>query len=695
MFAIYKRELKSYFTSMIGYLFLAFNLLIIGYYYILYCVTNYYTDFSYYVLTSSSLALILLIPMITMGIFSVERKQKTDQILFTSPVSVTEIVLGKYLAVITLFGVSVLVTVLYPVLISFFGKVPITNTISGFVGYILFGMALVAIGMFISTLTESIIISGVVTIVVFLAIYLSGYFLRLTSAEGLANVINWLSIEERFSQLTSGLMTLGNIVYLISIIAVFIFLSIQVIQRRRYKGELKLKKGTYSIGIILLVLAGTVGINLLVDKLNVTFDLSADKVYSISEQTEGIVKNIDEEVTIYVLESSSDFEVGYKEILTKYSKLNSKVNIEYRSPDKYPDFALQYVSGDINIGSMIVVCGDRHYFIDSYDYMSYTQTNSYSYTYVIEFEPLLTEALIYVTDSDTPTIYNILGHGELTFEENVTSAITKDNFAMEDVTLFNIDSIESDVAVVVINSPTSDLSKDDIKKLEDYIDNGGNIYITLDAVTEYLDNLYGFIKDYGIKVIDGVVVEEDASMYIMETQYYLLPNVNSHTITAPIINSSSYVLTVVSKGLTPYDKSGYKTYSLLSTSSTCYSKIAVSEEITERLDSDVDGPFSIAMLSESTEGGKLIVLGSSAALENDVDQQVGGSNTDFFVNGIEYMYEQEEKISIRGTNIIDDTGLYTGNDRNILMILAIIVVPSVCVITGIVIKSRRGKYKAK
>ena len=288
MLAIYKKEVRSYFTSMLSYIYLGLFMVVVGFYFSLYCVFYGMNDFAYYVLNYCTVIMIMLLPVLTMRTFAEERKNKTDQLLLTAPVSVGSIVIGKFLALFTLFMVSVVLTMIYPLIISLFGTISMPLLVSGYIGFILFGACLLAIGMFISTLTENQFVAAIVTVVVFLGIYLGDSLLSLIPAgkvitivffgiiilgimvlfyvdtkkvlpsvvvgvigsaailitylvksslfdNGVATFINWLSLVQRYAEFVNGLVDLSTITYLLSVVGIFLFLSTQVIQKRRWK----------------------------------------------------------------------------------------------------------------------------------------------------------------------------------------------------------------------------------------------------------------------------------------------------------------------------------------------------------------------------------------------------------------------------------------------------------------------------
>ena len=152
MIAIYKRELQAYFHSFIGTLFIGATLFLLGIYFSAY---NLFMGYSYigYALSSIAFLFLVSIPVLTMRILAEERKQKTDQLILTSPVSVTGIVVGKFLALATIWAIPILVISIYPVILSLFGTVSFSENYLAILGFFLYGLACIAIGIFVSSLT--------------------------------------------------------------------------------------------------------------------------------------------------------------------------------------------------------------------------------------------------------------------------------------------------------------------------------------------------------------------------------------------------------------------------------------------------------------------------------------------------------------------------------------------------------------
>lgn len=231
MFSIFKKELKSYFTSPTAYVMIGLFVLIssIIFYINLASQTSDYN----FNLNYMSLILILIIPILTMKILADERKSGTEVLLITSPTSLTSIVVGKYLAAFVVFLIMTVVTFVYPIILSAFGEPVMSEIVGGYVGFILLGASLIAFGLFASSLTENQIISAIVSVVGILVMWiLQGIGPQLGGV--LAKVVSWFSLFTRVEDFYAGILSLGPIVYYLSFSAIFIFLAIRVIEKRRW-----------------------------------------------------------------------------------------------------------------------------------------------------------------------------------------------------------------------------------------------------------------------------------------------------------------------------------------------------------------------------------------------------------------------------------------------------------------------------
>lgn len=286
MLAIYKRELKSYLTSMVGYLFMFFVLLIAGIYFSAYQLTAAYPKFEY-TLNAMTFVFLIAVPILTMRVLAEERKQKTDQLLLTSPVSVFGIVMGKYLALVTIYAIPVAVLATYPLLMSKFGTVAFGSAYTALLGFFLLGSANIAIGVFFSAITESQVIAAVLTFVFLFAFYMmngiSSFFSQTAMSTcvtfglliialslmiysmiknavisgiicvageavlviiyvvkssvfegGIQKVMEVFNLSSHFENFTNSIFDVTGVLYFVSVITICIFLTMQTILKRRW-----------------------------------------------------------------------------------------------------------------------------------------------------------------------------------------------------------------------------------------------------------------------------------------------------------------------------------------------------------------------------------------------------------------------------------------------------------------------------
>lgn len=232
MTAIYKREMRSYLTSPVGYVFLAVFYAISGYYFFATSLVGNTTDMSY-VFSNLFSIVIFLVPMLTMRLFSEERRQKTEQALFTAPVRFTGIVMGKFLACLTMYLMGMGITLVYFLVLCAF-RIPDAAVFFGnFLGLGLLGAALCAIGIFISSLTESQVIAAVGSLAIGLLLLFSNSFTPVVSNQLVSKLILNLSFYEHYLDFTRGLLNLADLTFFVSITGLFLFLTVRHLERRR------------------------------------------------------------------------------------------------------------------------------------------------------------------------------------------------------------------------------------------------------------------------------------------------------------------------------------------------------------------------------------------------------------------------------------------------------------------------------
>ncbi len=233
MFAIYKREMHAYFTTPVGYLFAAIFLCISA---AVFCYTTLYSltsDLTAY-FTVMIFAMVVLLPLLTMKTFAEERKTKTEQLFLSAPVSIVGVVMAKFLAACTVFAGCMLVTSLN-FLILFTHAAPNPAVILGnLFAVLLVGMAFIAVGIFISSLTENQLAAAVITVAVLLLFLVVSLANSLIGADWLRFLLSGISVFSRYQNFANGIFDFSALFYYLSLSAVFLFLTVRVYDRRRY-----------------------------------------------------------------------------------------------------------------------------------------------------------------------------------------------------------------------------------------------------------------------------------------------------------------------------------------------------------------------------------------------------------------------------------------------------------------------------
>lgn len=455
----------------------------------------------------------------------------------------------------------------------------------------------------------------------------------------------------------------------------------------------KLKKSLWTSSVICLVIIAVIAVNVLVSNKDYSVDVTENKLYSLSDQTKKIVSALDQEITIYLLNNKTDMAKEYKRIFNEYAKASGKIKLVYKDPELYPNFAKQYVEDEeVSSDSAIVVCGDKSRFLSSDEYLNYTYSE-YGYTAdSLQLETLITQAIDYVTSEETPVIYTLTGHEEGDAGSQFTSGLEADNYEVKELNLLTQDSVPEDCSLLLINGGNKDLSEDEITKVKNYLEEEGKLYVLLGENADDQTRLLNLLKEYGITVNKGMVVETDSSMY---TQYpiYLLPSIQYTEVGKEQYDNNVYILAPGSKGLTIKEDSdsGYTVESLLETSDSAYSKVDVDSSTWEKEKKDIDGPFSVAAAVSDDNGGKIIVNGCANMLNDQINSAVNGSNTDFVLNGINYLTDQESKISIRAKSLSSETIMVPEAVQKMGVVFLVILIP-ICILglgIGMFMKRRK------
>lgn len=461
----------------------------------------------------------------------------------------------------------------------------------------------------------------------------------------------------------------------------------------------KFRSGAYVTVVSAVVIAIVIIINMIVSQMGIQVDLTSRKLYTLSDETIELAKNLDEDVTLYLLAETGNENEDFQRIAKEYEKYSKHIRFIHKDPILYPKFASEYTDEEISQNSFLVVndeTGRAKYLdysdlvVSQFDYNTF-QSNVTGY----DVEGEITSAIQYVTNPDLPIMYVVQGHGEKEIGEVFKSSMERLNIQVETLEILTKESVPEDCDILFINTPTVDFQEEEIKRIKDYMIAGGNAIITLDYKAEELANFKSLLEYYGVEVLDGFIVEGDSNRHLPNYPHFLVPAIMDHEITDQVLDSKVYVISPVSSGLAISDttRSSLTVEPLLETSDLAYAKTNIYAQTMSKEEGDLDGPFSVGLLSSDTYDGvtsHMAVFSSEMTFDENMIQGYGNGN--LLAGTIRYMSGDEvTPISIASKSIMSEQ-IYVTQQQSILWgALVILILPVFILVTGIVVNVKRRK----
>ena len=468
-----------------------------------------------------------------------------------------------------------------------------------------------------------------------------------------------------------------------------------------------LKSGGYSVLVSLAAIAIIIVLNLFVNELPTTwtqFDMSSDKMLTLGEATEKLVKAVDEEVKVYYVCQHGNEDTYITTLLDKYKALNSNIKVEQIDPVLNPTF----ISGDragVQDGGILVETSKRNKIISSLEiyYPGVTEDEIYSYYYSygqmpsaigFDLENLMTTAINYVTTDVLPIIYSLTGHGEATLSDTYKGYFTSESMELKDLNLATAEKVPEDCDAIFINQPQKDISEDEATRLLDYLKAGGKmVYVSYYTYTleAKFENLQTVLDYYGVAPSEGVIYEGDSNAHYPNMPYILLATYGSHEVVSPL--SGYYMFIGYCQGITVSDdiRSTVTVTPLLSTTDKAYAKLNMKSETASKEEGDLEGPFDYAVaISETNEdGSETQIIWVNSPMFVDAGSDVYGTLKAMFINGFAWMCDMEDSISIPYKTIDEEYLTVTESQGKILSTVFMIVLPVAIIATGFVVWLRR------
>ena len=700
MISIWKKELRSSLCSVTGFLYLAASVFFFGVYFY---VMNLYQGMAHvnYAYASVVYLFSVTIPILTMRTFSQEFRDRTDQLILTAPISLRSVVLVKYLACLTLFLLPVVIAASFPLILTGYGSVAIAEAYTTLLAYILYGMAAIAIGIFLSSLTGNVVIAAVSTALVLFLAYTMGGFGELLDVPVLKQFLSAFHMQARFLTMETGVISLRSILYFLTVAAAFLIFT--VLRLRSYKnrrGGNAAEKRSCLILLGITILA-VVGVNLaagfLPDRMT-EFDVTMKEFHHLTDVTKEFLGTLDKDVTIYVYKKEAEAEPDTVKLLKNYAAFDH-ITVEYVDPETSPRFPTKYTVNGFSEGSLVVTSGGAFRIIDQESIYTYSEPGMKEYGVTpdgFDLEGLLTSAIDYVTTDRLPMIYEISGHGELLLAGEFQTAMDRENVKLQELQLVGAGSVPKDADCVLILAPSSDYSEAEIGALKDYLAEGGHIYILLQWTEEQQKNLHSFLAEYGIEVQYGVVSETDTDVYFQEP-YYLIPEIRSTSVTEDL--AGNLALSAMSVGLRSSDPA---VETILKTSEKAFLKKNPQEaKSTGKEEGDVEGEYllgvfrqwTVDITPESMSDGSgrmtresmLTVFGSPYMTQDAIDGYISGMNRKLFISIMGHMISRPALTSVPTKSYSYDYVTVSMSDATFFGVILAGVLPGILLVVGLAV----------
>lgn len=450
------------------------------------------------------------------------------------------------------------------------------------------------------------------------------------------------------------------------------------------------KMGTYTVVLSLIVLAAIIIINMIVSALPTKYtiiDTSAEKLYSISEETEKAISNIKEDVVINYLCQNGTQDEMLRAFLDRYATSNPKIKIKVIDPIETPAFTLKYTDEEISNYSLIIESASNFKIIDYYDIYS---LDLYAYyqgiqQYTFNGERLITSALDFVTSGNTPKIYTLTGHSEAALSETLKTQITDLNYVISELKLLTLSAVPDDASAIIINVPKADLNEDDVTKLTAYLDNGGKVFLITSALGKSThENLMKVTGHYGLSMSSNVIIEENTDKCISGMPYWLLPDISDHTITDKL-KDSKFIQIPYAHPINVSDdvRSSVKITHLFTTSDKAYTIDPSATEI-KKTESSLTGKFTVGAVAQESSKGALVWIASDSAFVDQVNSYSSGANYQYFLSVIKTLSPRDTIVNdIPGVTIAEPTLTVSESQANLWGTILTAIIPLAFVSYGL------------
>lgn len=570
MWAIFKREIQGYFITPIAYVYLTAMAVLSAVYYVMLLFqgsAEIGMEFSFLFTVT-----LLLTPVLTMRLMSEERKQGTEKLLFSAPVRIVEIILGKYLAACAVYIMGLFFVFLQAASLEKYAPINWSIFFGNLLGLTLTGMACIAICMLVSALTENQIVAAIGGFAVMIFVLLINTLASAIPIEFIRTVLYRFSFYNSYYGFTAGILRLSDLWFFATICVLFVFVTAQVLKRRSV---------LFSVPVIAVLLILNAIVGEVSDRKGLALDLTENRMYGLSEESAEFLRTLDREVEIHVLAEEESLAAGNTYLLQLYQTLENYdeydfITVDYVNLTLHPTFVAQYSEYELEENDVIVSCGDRIRILNLYDMLqtetslNYTSYSSATTIAASEAEQQLTNAVLSVSTDDLITVTVLTGYSDISAESFV-NLLENNGFLIEQQSLIT-EEIDPQAEVAILYGLQSDLGEDILEKLDTWLNNGGkqgkNLLVFADANAGELPNMKLFLQEWGMTLGEGVAVETETGNYYYYP-YYPVAEYQEEEYAGGLADSDNPLIMALTSPLGITDTpSGYQVTPLLSLADT-------------------------------------------------------------------------------------------------------------------------------
>jgi len=454
------------------------------------------------------------------------------------------------------------------------------------------------------------------------------------------------------------------------------------------------------------VLAGLILFNLLFQMIPAQWDMTRKKLFSLTDQTETLVKGIQKDVVIYLLSKPGEEPRDILEVLERYDGASPLIRLEIVDPDRNPTLISRYSKEGQKIadGSVIVVSGNYSRVIDRVDMysISYSQQGQ-PQVLGMTAEQRITSALAYVTTGKEARIYVLEGHNEFSLEDlNLKDVISKANFSVNTLNLLKMGEVPAEADVVAILSPERDVTANEAAAVGRFLEKGGALFVSLDLTGADMKNLDALLERYNLEIIPGIIMERDTNRLLPgagNNPIFFSPRMaDENPITDSLRENSLDAFVFTSMGIreTELKKRNFKFTPLLTSSNSSWIRTDLTNVSEYKTSGDISGPVTVAASIAETnrdtgaeDGAKIIILANGRSLSSLPGLGQIKANIEFFINSLNWLSGQEESINIPGKSLFRLPLQLNATRAWIYAALCSLLIPLIIIISGTVVLIRR------